>query len=79
MWIRTTAKFRSGIPDVEWDMMDEDQQEDSCTIRKFRFNTDRLEAYNESKYGITTIRMKSGYELTVDLTVEELDKIIFVD
>lgn len=57
--------------------MDEDQQEDACTVRLFRFNTDELFAYNQSESGMTTIRMKSGYDLTIDMTVEELDKIIF--
>ncbi len=80
MWIKTTAQFRSGIPDVEWEMLDEEQQYEATEPREFRFNTDDVFCYNESrKENAVTVHFKHShdYSLTVNMTYQELDKIIF--
>lgn len=76
MWIKTIAKFRPpNIEDVEWETYDNEQKIQSCEPRKFRFDSAELETYNETR-GETTIRMKSGYDITIEMKVEELDKLL---
>lgn len=77
MWIHTIAKFRNGeIPDVEWDLMSEEDQEENCVDRQFRFKPEELIVYNEAMYNRTTLRFKSGYEVTVCNTIQEMEKLI---
>ncbi len=77
MWIKTTARFRFDVSDTEWDLMNDEQKVDACEQRKFRFNTEELQCYNESKMGGTTIVLKDGYSITVDMDVMQIDKIVF--
>lgn len=78
-WIKTTAKFiPHDISEEEWECYNEQAQKDAEEKRKFRFDTDEMQVYNESYDGNVSIRMKNGYEITINMTVEELDKIMGV-
>lgn len=77
MWIKTTAEFRGSISDMLWESMDDDERDAALERREFRFNTNELIAYNESRNGETTIRLRNGYEITVGMAMVELDEIFF--
>jgi hypothetical protein len=78
MWIKTKARFRSGISDVEWDMYSDEQKRDNCEPRDFRFNTDDIMYYNTSLDGQTTIHFRHYSDsITVEMTTAQLDQFIF--
>lgn len=78
MWIRCTALFKSReVEEILWETMSAEEQDENCEPREFRFDTDELFAFNEAKNTGITLRFKSGYDITVTMTVQELDAVIF--
>lgn len=78
MWIKTTAQFRSkALSNVEWDLLDDSEQQDNCDSREFRFDTKELSAYNQAHGVCTTLRFKNGDDFTINMTVKQLDEVIF--
>lgn len=78
MFIRCNAEFRNPeISEVEWDNMSDSEKRNNIQMRKMRFNPDTVQSYNEhSTLTKTTLWFKNSEAWTIDLTVDQLDKIM---
>jgi hypothetical protein len=79
MWIRTEASFiPKNIKEAEFELMSDDQQYEELEWLPFRFNTDKLVAYNLcSNKEFCSVKLRGGFDFRIKMTVEQLDKHIF--
>lgn len=76
-WIKTDAWFRDkNISDDMWESFSEEQRERNIHLTPFRFLSSEVFAYNAAVDGSgVTLRFKNGYDIVVDMKLEQADKI----
>ena len=75
-WISTNAFFRNdSYSDEVFEELSDDQQKELRVLRKFRFVKEQVVIYNVAKDEAVTLRFENGYCITVEMTIEEADKI----
>lgn len=78
MFIKCHAEFRNPeLSDAEWDMLSDKDKRENIQMRKMRFDPQQVQTYNTHwTPNKSTLWFKSNETWVVDMTVEQLDKIM---